>query len=56
MFPIVTTFVRAPHSSGHACGQGAITSSASYHVSDRPSGSGGGRAGRAVGTSVGRPR
>ena len=37
-----TTFVRAPHSSGHACGQGAITSSASYHVSDRPSGSGGG--------------
>ena len=34
---------------------GTATSS-SYHGSDRPIGSGGGRAGRAAGTSVGRPR
>jgi hypothetical protein len=48
--------VRAPHSLGHGCGQGAVTSSVSHHASDRPTGSGGGRAGRAAGTSVGRPR
>lgn len=35
--------------------QGLATTS-SYHVSGRPIGSGGGRAGRAVGISVGRPR